>query len=204
MAQPIGNAPPFCLLVFGTNNKFMGEDVAKRWDYLTNQLKKFEINVITISSDSDPKYNRAMRKNSNLGISSGIFNAEWFKCGDDVAPIPYYVQDTPHLVGKLRNLLVKTLRYPDMLQFGNYSIQLKHLIFLLKNFPKDQHQLTQTILMPEDKQNFASVLRICDKRVRCLLQDCVEGSAGAVKFLEIIQNFHDSYMDSTLSPVYRV
>lgn len=204
MAQPIGNAPPFCLLAFGTDTKFVGEDVAKRWNYLINELNKIGINVLTFSSDSDSKYNRAMRKNAQLGCKSVTFDAGWFKCGGDVVQIPYYVQDTPHLVGKLRNLLVKTLRYPEMLQFGNYFIQLNHLQFLLNHVPKDQHQLTQTILRPEDKQNFASVLRICDQRVRQLLLDHVEGSAGTVKFLEIIQNFHDSYMDTTLSSLDRV
>lgn len=204
MAQPIGNAPPFCVLVFGTDDIFVAEDIAKRWNYLKDELKKIGIDVLTFSSDSDSKFNRAMRKNSHLGCKSVTFDAAWFKCGGDVTSIPYYVQDTPHLVGKMRNLLVKTLRYPEMLQFGNYIIKLNHLEFLLNHFPKDQHQLTETILRPEDKQNFASVLRICDEKVRHLLLDHVQGSAGTVKYLEIIQNFHDSYMNTTLSPLERV
>lgn len=204
MAQPIGNAPSFCLLVFGTKNEFVGEDVARRWNYLTDQLKLIGINVLTISSDSDPKYNRAMRKNSHLGCQSKTFDGEWFKCGDGDATIPYYVQDTPHTVCKLRNILIKTRKYPQMLKFGVFYIQLAHLQFVLDHFPKDYHQLTQTILKPEDRQNFSSVLRICDHKVLQLLRDNVENSAATVKYLEIIRDFHDAYMDESISPLDRI
>lgn len=40
MAQPIGNAPPFCLLVLGSDNTYTTNDVINRWNYITLQLKK--------------------------------------------------------------------------------------------------------------------------------------------------------------------
>lgn len=205
MAQPIGNAPAFCLLAFGTDNKYEGIDVGRRWDYLTNNLKSIGISVITISSDSDTKFNRAMRRNSRLGWQSDVFNENWFKCGSYFPEFPYYVQDTPHTVGKMRNLLVKTMTHPKMLQFGRkYYVQINHIRYLLDNFPKDRHQLTDSILKPEDRQNFASVLRICDANVLQMLRSHVKESVATVKYLELIKNFHDSYMDETLSPLERV
>lgn len=205
MAKPIGNTPPFCLLAFGTNNKYEGIDVGKRWEYLSNNLKEIGIRVITISSDSDTKFNRAMRRNSRLGWQSDVFNEDWFKCGSNFPEFPYYVQDTPHTVGKMRNLLVKTMKYPELLQFGSkYNVQLSHIRYLLDHFPKDVHQLTESILKPEDKQNFGSVLRIIDSKVLQMLRSHVKESVGTVKYLELIKHFHDSYMDEALSPLQRV
>lgn len=40
MAQPIGNAPPFCLLVFSSNNTYTTNDVMNRFQHITLQLKK--------------------------------------------------------------------------------------------------------------------------------------------------------------------
>lgn len=75
MAQPIADIPPFCLLAFGTDNKQSANDVSNRWRFITSELKKVGIDVITIASDSDPKYNSAMRKLSKLGQKSKY---DWF------------------------------------------------------------------------------------------------------------------------------
>lgn len=56
-AQPIANVPAFCLTVFGSDNKYTGENVAKRWKYITKELAKVNVKVLVISSDSDTKFN---------------------------------------------------------------------------------------------------------------------------------------------------
>lgn len=73
VAQPISDAPPFPLLIFGTDSKFDAEDVSRRWKFLTNKLNALGIEVLTMSSDSDPKYNSGMRRNSRLGRKSKLF-----------------------------------------------------------------------------------------------------------------------------------
>lgn len=71
MAQPISkNVAPFCLLIFGSNNRYTANDVSKRWQYIQKQLENVGIETITVSSDSDPKYNAAMRELSQLGAAS--------------------------------------------------------------------------------------------------------------------------------------
>lgn len=55
MAQAIGNAPPFCLLLYGSDNKYTAKDVINRWSYISNQLEKCGIKALIIASDSDPK-----------------------------------------------------------------------------------------------------------------------------------------------------
>lgn len=199
VAQPISDAPPFPLLIFGTDSKFDAEDVSRRWKFLTNKLNALGIEVLTMSSDSDPKYNSGMRRNSRLGRKSKLFfGAPWFKCGDR-NKFPFYVQDYIHLCTKLRNFLLKTLMDLNMLPLGDYYVQIAHLQYIVDNIPKDQHEITQSVLNPTDRQNFESVLRICNSKVFDLLEKHVKGSEGTVQYLKITKNFLDAYMDYSLS-----
>lgn len=205
MAKPMGKVPAFCLLIFGSDNKYNTIDVANRWIYIEKELAKVGISVLTISSDSDPKYNSAMRMNSMLGHESqllGDLMVDLFRLGK-VNP-PFYVQDTPHNGTKLRCLLLATIKYPEKLPFGKYFIKMEHLQYLLDNFSKDKHQLTSTTLNPIDRQNFSSVLRICDISVIDLLNKHVEDSQATVLFLRLIRNFIFPFVDQTMPPLQRL
>lgn len=204
MAQPMANVPPFCLLLYGTDSKYKAEDVANRWRFISSELNKAGINVLTVSSDSYGKYNSAMRKLSKLGQTSRLFaNVDWFNMDNDTAP--FYVQGVPHIATKLRNLFLRTIKYPNKLTFGpNLHIRMRHLEHLLKNFSKDQHCLTATVLNPIDRQNFKSVLRICDGMVTKLLDDHVPGSEGTIKFLQMTLNVIDAYTIVDLAPLERI
>lgn len=186
MAQPISDAPPFPLLIFGTGSKFDAEDVSCRWKFITNKLNELGIEVLTMSSDNDSKYNSGMRKNSRLGRKSKLFfGAPWFKCGDRNS-FPFYVQDYIHLCTKLRNFLIA------------------HLQYIVDNIPKDQHEITQSVLNPTDRQNFESVLRICNSKVFHLLKTHVKESEGTVQYLKITKNFLNANMDYSLEPLERI
>lgn len=210
MAQPISAKyfPPFCLLLFGTDNKYTGRDVANRWRYMVESLESEGIKVLSISSDSDSKYNSAMRRLSFLGVPSNYSECSWFQCGavntSNISTL--YIQDTPHILSKLRNFFLISLRDPDRYPFGRkYFIRLQHLQYLVKHFSKDKHNLTPGIVNPVDRQNFEqSVLRICDSKVTNLLRSSVVDSQATIKFLEIMRNIHDSFSNNNLSPIERV
>lgn len=204
MVQPIGNATPFCLLVYGTGGSYNAVDVSKRWEYITHRLKKLNITVINVSSDSDPKYNKAMRMNSALGLpSKSCTYVDWFSCGNCIDP-PFHTQDVPHIATKGRNHLLKTLFTPEKLPFGKYFIQAGHLKELIEKYPKDLHRLTATTVNPKDRQNYDSVLRICHPTVIGMLKDHVKKSDGTAMFLSIIRAFNDAFMDVKLRPIERV
>lgn len=205
MAKPVGNAPAFCLLIFGSDNKFTAREVAKRWKYIISELEMLNISVLSVSSDSDPRYNSAMRQNSSLGSKSNIFpGTEWFSCGSDLNA-PFYIQDTTHIGTKMRNFLLKTLRGQRRLPFGNkYIITIDHLQQLMDNFSKDKHQITETVLNPFDRQNFQSVLKISSPKVIELMRNHVDSSMATVMYLTIMRNFIDSFLDTKLSPLERV
>lgn len=202
MAQPLSNAPAFCLLLYGTDSKYTSVDVLNRWKTTTNKLRSFNIKIVSISSDSDPKYNSVMRQISGLGQNSNLFPAEWFCCrydsNDDTVPI----QDTVHIGTKERNYLLRTSK--RLVPFGRHILDVKHLHVLCKMFGKDQHRLTKTVLNPLDKQNFASVQKMCSDEVIHLLERHIKGSDGTVKYLEIMRAVIDSFLDGTLEPLQRI
>lgn len=204
IAQPLGGAPPFCLLIYGTDNRYTTDNVAKRWNYISDQLLKQGVHVLTISSDSDPKLNGAMRMNSGLGLDSTEYSVNGlFKCGTNKNP-PYYVQDPPHMLTKLRNLLLTTIDKPNKLLFGKFYIQLKHIEEIVERFGKDKHLLTKDNLYPSDKQNLDSALKICDKKVIDLLKKNVEKSDATVIYLEIMSNVVAAFMNKDMSPIDRI
>lgn len=210
MAKPISTirVPAFCLLIYSTQNDYDSRDVAQRWTFINNELKKVGIKAISFSSDADPKNSCAMRSLSSLGIQSKYFvNFDWFSCGNKQIGniLPVFVQDTTHLVASLRNRMLKTINTPDLLPFGKYHIQQSHLQFLLDNFSKDKHNLTATIINPIDRQNFEqTVLRLCDEKVTNLLRSSVIGSEATTLFLEMIRGIIAAFMDTKLTPIERI
>lgn len=106
-----------------------------------NELKKVEISVLTISSDSDPRYNSAMRELSSIGENTCDF-AKWFSCSQ-IATATFCVQDITHIITKMRNFILRTLWAAKQLPFGNRSIDIAHLYVLLYKYSKDKHFLTE-------------------------------------------------------------
>lgn len=202
MAQPLAIAPPFCLILFGSDCEYTSEDIMNRWMYITRELEKLNIKVFIIASDSDPKYNSAMKQLSGLGSNVKSPSLNWFTCNLQNTN-PFFVQDPTHIGTKLRNFLLRF--YNKMLAFGpKYYIQLEHLYILLNTFTKDQHLLTASTLNPADRQNFSSVLRMCSEKVTTLLKSNVKNSEATVVFLEMIRDVLDSYMNKNLPPLIRI
>lgn len=63
MAQPLVNqAPAFLLTVFGTDNVFDNKKVLLRWNYIKQECRKQNIDVLGFSSDGDPRCLKAMKE----------------------------------------------------------------------------------------------------------------------------------------------
>lgn len=201
MAQPIGNAPPFCLLVFGSDNTYTANDVINRWNYITLQLKEIGIDTLTIASDSDPRYNSAMRQLTGLGKQNKDY--EWFSCDIKSGKL-FYIQDPVHIGTKLRNFMLRFTWKIHKLPFGKYFIRLQHLYKLMESTSKDQHLLTPSILNPMDRQNFASVQRMCSVNVTRLLKEKIKDSDGTVQFLQIVRDVINAFLDKELAPLQRI
>lgn len=208
MAKPLANFPAVPLLIFSTDSKFKSHHVQKRWKFIVNELEKLKIKVLAISTDSDSRYNSAMKRNAMLGNGKrlNIMEADWFCSGLDANfEGPFNFQDHLHILTKLRNLFLKTTFNQGKLPIGQkFYVQKGHLQFLLDNFRKDEHQLTTSILDPVDRQNVGSALRMCDQKVIALLKKNLPRSEGTVTFLEIMRSVYDTFYDSYLTPLQRV
>lgn len=197
MAQPLAKGiPPYCLLIFGTDRKYTSEDIRKRWSYIVDELRKRDIEVLSFSSDSDPKFNSVMRQHLKLGQKTTIspnlpeyFNAD-FDTNHEYVP----VQDTVHIGGKLRNRIInKTLK------FGEYDITINHVMALTEMFSKDKHKLSPTTVKPTDRMDFDTVLKICDENVISLLSH-----VDTILYLQMTSKILRSFLDLRLTPLERV
>lgn len=193
MAKPINkNIPAFCILDYSTNAKYDANDVYNRWNYIAAELNRYNIKVACFGSDSDPRYNAAMKNAFQLGVRMPHF-PEWFNVHlrGDMNFIP--IQDVIHIGTKLRNrLLSRTMKY------GKHIISIDHLMQLLK-LPKTTHKLTESIIKTKDRMNFETVLKICDTRTVELLEEHVKYSEGTVFFLNILARVLRSFLDPTLT-----
>lgn len=190
VAQPLANVAPFCLLLYATDTKYTSLDVSNRWDYIVKNLAEAGVEVLILSTDSDPKYNSSQRRALKLGEKCPLFpDKDCFSCG--ISEETIYGQDTEHIGTKLRNQILKTKEKPRKLAFGKkYFVRMSHLEFLVENFSKDQHQLKPSVLNPIDRMNYSSVLRICNQKVIDLLKIHVKNNTGTVTYLGFVEYLH--------------
>lgn len=166
MANPLSEKePPFCLSIFGTNNKFNFQDVLNRWSYIKIQLKENGITNYGNSSGGDTRRLKAMKIASQIGQESVDFNCKWYRSGEmawfqskneNISTSIYtsiYVQDTTHIATKFRNAILKSTKIYPM---GKAIVSNGHLKYLINNVPKDQHLLNFSDVQPRDRQNFSS------------------------------------------------
>ncbi|KAJ8669513.1 hypothetical protein QAD02_000772 [Eretmocerus hayati] len=68
MVQPLSpDAPSFCVLMYGTDNKFTASDSINRRNHMAQEFEKRGIIVRFISSDGDPRLLKAHKIQSGLG-----------------------------------------------------------------------------------------------------------------------------------------
>lgn len=192
MAQPLAlNEPPFCLLVYSSDNSYSAKDIKRRWTHIIDALSFFRIKVLSFASDGDPKYNSLMRYSMGIGAreTTVLPDVAWFNCStilDDTV----YVQDSHHIGTKGRNRMLNSAD----LRIGQFKIDVNHLHQLIKLQTSDKHGLTVSVISPADRQNFESVEKICDDRVLKLLKEHVKKSDGTVAYLKILKSSLDAFL----------
>ena len=61
MVQPLADVSPFCLSIYGTNNKFTAAQLLDRWRWTFEELWKRGITLMGVSSDGDTRLLSAMK-----------------------------------------------------------------------------------------------------------------------------------------------
>ena len=95
---------------------------------------------------------------------------DWWAADDLPLPIP--VQDTVHLVAKLR---VADLKVEKMKPIGNYITSPTDFITLKSKVPRDQHLLKEGDLNLLDKMNYDASARLASPHLEPLMKKYVPG-----------------------------
>ncbi|CAF3788942.1 unnamed protein product [Rotaria sp. Silwood1] len=172
---------PYIISAYGINNKHSASDTIRRWIYIYNQCKERNINLVGFSTDCDSRYFKAMR--ICLGFFSRAPNVDLLTGNDDLLTIDIpsnwtfffmrpqqlflCMQDGTHLVTKIRNRL---LSETATLNINNDHVDINHLLHLIENHPKLDHNLVRSDIFPHDKQNYSSCLKITSDDVLILLK----------------------------------
>nr|CAI5852727.1 unnamed protein product [Callosobruchus analis] len=203
MVQPIKySVPAYCLSVFATDNKFKAEDVTKRWSYIRQKFLDLGVTVLGFSSDGDTRYLKAMRISSELPLSSDrahLSQWEWFHI-DSMSKDCCYVQDSVHILTKLRTKLTKP---SVVLPMGQYFASVSHLYELLSQFSKDKHLLTPSDLKAEDKMNYDAAKRMCSTNVIQLLEK-IPNTEGTVVYLKLMNAVITAFIEEDVSVYERL
>jgi hypothetical protein len=77
------------------------------------------------------------------------------------------MQDGIHLVTKIRNRLLSGIA---TLCINNEQIDINHLLQIIENYPKIEHNLVKSDIIPHDRQNYSSWAKITSDDVLTLLK----------------------------------
>lgn len=201
MAQPLQEGiEAFCPASFGTNNLFASSHVQNRWSWMQYQAKSEGIILKGFSSDGDTRLLKSMESQSFP--QSPSVPPEWtgwfIQSLDDDLPI--YVQDTHHIGTKLRNVFLKPSIF---LPIGSHVISSTHLIIMIDEKSKEDHEMTTSDINRADKMNFRAVEKIGSERVISVLKT-IPSTEGTIVFLKILKDILDSFLVKEISLAERV
>lgn len=158
-------------------------------------VNRHNINVVGIASDADPRLLSSMKFCTQTLLSSSIEDV--LKSGCQVS----YLQDTIHLLTKLRNRLLK--QYVN-LPMGTSQVSVAYLKVLIKTVDKSVHGLVRSDICPDDRQNFKSLQKCFDDRVLNALEHHVPGSNATIMFLKSCREIYSAFYSPHLTPSERV
>lgn len=213
MAQPLADVPPFCLAIFGTDNKFTGSQVSKRWEWMISEGKKHGLIIKGFGSDGDTRLHSTMKrwtfsKSENVlpGLTNVFFSSmETINLEDEQQTFnlkPLSFQDIIHILAKLKAQLLKERTEENFWPMGGYVVSGRFLHILINERSKFEHGLTKCDL-EEDKMNFRAVQKIVDERVVRAL-DFVPAANATKCYLIAMKGIMDSFLDKDLDSTQRV
>ena len=198
--------PSFILFVLGTDSRYDHMVITKRFEYVSSELRKRGIKVVSSGADGAGPFLKAMVIQSqlfkrsffrNVPTSWSFFVMTNFKMSD------LSFQDHVHLLAKLRTRL---LNPSNLLILGNENASKIHLQHILNKFEKGKHNLTYKDIDSKDKQNYNSVTSLLSEEVESCLSDIspLMKTKGTSAYLKVMRSYRDSVFDKSLPPLDRI
>lgn len=178
----------------GTDNKSTAEDVLQRWAYIKRAAEEHGIWIAGFSSDGDTRLLKAMRINCSLPVANNDEQEwEWFQMDQNNVE-ECYLQDTVHILTKLRTRILKP---GIVLPLGNFNVTVDHLKQLITQVTKDKHMLTPSDLKPDDKMNFLAAQKMCSNLVTVNLE-AIPHTEGTRAYLKLMNFVLSASLDNSL------
>lgn len=111
------------------------------------------------------------------------------------------MQDVTHIGTKLRNRLLNLL---IALVIGNKVSSVAHLKMLINSVPKSIHGLVYSDICPQDRQNFESLNRIMQPKVREALSKYIMDAEGTIEYIRICYEITSSLQVVNMAPLDRI
>lgn len=173
---------PYIISAYGSDNKHTGIDVLRKWIYMYNECKKRNIVVVGFASDCEARYLKAMQislgfftHTPNINLLSDNKNlleltvpSTWKFFFMRTRQMYLCMQDGVHLAAKIRNRILSTVA---TLSINDHQIDVNDLFYIIENYSKIDHNLVKSDVIPHDRQNFSSCLKITADDVLNLLKE---------------------------------
>ncbi|XP_055643677.1 uncharacterized protein LOC129779924 [Toxorhynchites rutilus septentrionalis] len=162
IARPLKKgAPPFCLMVVGCDNKFTAAPVTKRRIFVIEKLNSVGILVPGSSSDGDSRYTCSQKQFCGMYKNVQLTNVpadwiHWFNTPFENDYGHHCIQDTVHIMGKMRNNLFNS---GSGIRIGNFIASKAHLRIVVQNMPRTIHKLNVGDILSNDKMNYSSITK---------------------------------------------
>lgn len=153
------------------------------------------IEIDGISSDGDQRLLSSMRHNFSVKQNTSLMEHS------HISEIICFLQDILHIATKLRNRLLNLL---IALVIGNRVASVTHLKMLINIIAKSIHGLVYSDICPDDRQNFDSLRRVMQPKVRDALAKYVVGSEATIEYIRLCHEITSSLVDVNMPPLERL
>lgn len=127
-------------------------------------------------------------------------NWKWFSAKLKVDNV--CIQDHIHNGTKLKSCLLKP---SVVLPMGkDFVVSRGHLVELIKNISKDQHELCESHINPKDKMNYRAVQLMSSEKVTSLLRSHVVKSEATAVYLDLMREIVEAFTRPDLEPLQRI
>ena len=203
VAKPLtSDAPSFVFFVLGTDSRYDYTVILERWKHIDAELNRRGIKVISYGADGAGCFMKAMLIKTGLFFPTHDLLSKSYAM-KEITVTGLSAQDHIHLLAKLRTRL---LIPSNILAIGKETACLEHIKYVLRNFSKEKHQLTERIVSNKDKQNYSGVgVLLSEEVAECLNQSqTITENFGTVTYLGMMRDIRDSFLDKSLMPSVRL
>ncbi|XP_058826771.1 uncharacterized protein LOC131686793 [Topomyia yanbarensis] len=201
MATPmVAGASPICILYMCSDNKFTHEQVKRRWKHIEDTLKDAGVDVIAHASDGDPRLLRAMKERTSLPHpdASRLYGHHFIA---NMSNNAVCIQDTVHLVNKLRHSLLNPRK---QMLLGDHVVSSDSIRQMIERGDKVIHKMNPSDLNPADKMKFDPTLKLMSPALVDHLREVVPDSKGTAVYLQIMRMIYISFIEDQISPMERI